>query len=137
MSNPPRLKTDYQKSIAKTFDRLNSGKHNRWTVWSDFVTMAACTLSIADAKHREKKQKLHDEVAAKYTPAEYEQFVSMFSDVIGAFEENPEQDLLGELFMRLELGNDRNGQFFTPYDVCAAIAMMSAGNLEAEINRKG
>lgn len=138
MSNPPRLQNDHQKAIAKTFEGLlRSGRHSRWTIWSDFVTMAACTLSMADLKQREEREKLYADISAKYTPSELEQFSSMFWDVISALEENPEQDLLGELFMRLELGNDRNGQFFTPYHVCTAMAMMSAGNLEAEINRKG
>ena len=138
MSNPPRLQNDHQKAIAKTFEALlRSGRHNRWTVWSDFVTMAACTLSMADLQRRGEREKLYADISAKYTPGELEQFSSMFWNVISALEENPEQDLLGEMFMRLELGNDRNGQFFTPYSVCTAMAKMSAGNLEAEISKKG
>ncbi|MCF8017810.1 MAG: N-6 DNA methylase [Vallitaleaceae bacterium] len=138
MAKPLRLRNDHQKAIANKFEGLlRSGRHSRWTIWSDFIAMAACTLSMADFKKREERERLYADIAKKYTQAELEQFSSMFSEVINAFEENPEQDLLGELFMRLELGNDHNGQFFTPYNVCVAMAMMSAGNLEAEITRKG
>ncbi|MDF2984915.1 MAG: SAM-dependent methyltransferase [Eubacterium sp.] len=138
MSNPPRLQNGHQKAIVKTFDGLtHSGKHNRWIIWSDFVTMAACTLSMADVERREEREKLYSDISKKYTSVELEQFSSMLAEVINALEENQEQDLLGELYMRLELGNDRNGQFFTPYDVCKAMSMISTGNLEAELSKKG
>lgn len=54
-----------------------------------------------------------------------------------ALEENPEQDFLGSMFMRLELGNHWKGQFFTPYSVCKAMAEMNAPDLEATIEAKG
>lgn len=138
MANPPRLRNDHQKALADIFNGLlRSGRHSRWTVWSDFVAMAACTISVADFERRGERERLYADISKKYTQNELEQFSIMFSEVVSAFEENPEQDLLGELFMRLELGNDHNGQFFTPYSVCMAMASMSAGNLEAEISRKG
>lgn len=51
-------------------------------------------------------------------------------------EENPEQDFLGSMFMRLELGNHWKGQFFTPYSVCKVMAEMNAPDLEATIEAK-
>lgn len=35
-----------------------------------------------------------------------------------ALDQNQEQDFLGKMFMRLDLGNRSAGQFFTPYHVC-------------------
>ena len=40
---------------------------------------------------------------------------------------NPDQDMLGELFMALGLANEWKGQFFTPYDICRAMAAMNLG----------
>ena len=138
MANPLRLRNDHQKALVDIFDNLlRSGRYSRWTIWSDFVAMAACTLSLADLERREERERLYADISKKYTQSELEQFSIMFSEVVNAFEENPEQDLLGELFMGLELGNEHNGQFFTPYNVCIAMASISAGDLETEIANKG
>lgn len=138
MANPPRLRTDHQKSIAKTFEGLlRSGRHSRWTVWCDFVALAACSLSLADLRQREDRERLYSEVAKKYTQDELQRFSEMFGEVVLALDEEPEQDLLGELYMRLELGNHYNGQFFTPYNVCKMMAQMQAGNLQDALEIKG
>lgn len=138
MSQPLRLRNDHQKAIADKFESLlHSGRHSRWTIWSDFVTMAACTLSLADLRKREERERMYAGIAKKYSQKEMDCFCAMFADLVSAFDENPAQDLLGELFMRLELGNDHNGQFFTPYNVCTMMAMMTAGDLKAQIEKKG
>ena len=50
---------------------------------------------------------------------------------------NPDQDCLGELYMGLELGNQKNGQFFTPYHVCQMMARMSNDDLKGKIEAQG
>jgi type I restriction-modification system DNA methylase subunit len=138
MAQKLRAKNESQKTIIDLFARLqSSGRHSRWTIWTDFVAMAACTLSMLDLEQREKRHRLYDDCSKKYTSEELEHFKTMFQAVIDAFESDPNQDILGDLYMRLELGNDHNGQFFTPYSVCRAMAAMSAGNLDPEIEQKG
>ena len=138
MAKALRLRNDHQKIIVDKFTSiLRSGRHSRWTIWSDFVAMVACTLSLADIEKRGDRERMYADISKRYNKAEMDLFCSMFADLVNAFEENQAQDLLGELFMRLELGNDHNGQFFTPYDVCVAMAMMSAGDLKAEIAKRG
>jgi hypothetical protein len=136
MSQPIRVRTDHQKAIVKIFEALGY-RHNRWTVWSDFVAMAACTLSLIDIAQREKRQLLYNEVAKKYDCKEMDMFAEMFDTLVAGLEADQDQDFLGELFMLLELSNDHNGQFFTPYSVCSMMAKISAGNLPAEIEQKG
>jgi len=135
---PMRLRGEHQKALMKKFEeQLYGGKHSRWSVWADFITMTACTLSIADVKQRKERDELYANTARKYSEEEMVRFSEMFSDLIVAYEENPAQDLLGELFMALELNNDHKGQFFTPYNVCVMMAKMCAGDLKKEIERKG
>lgn len=136
MANPPRFNTNHQNKIAEIFRKLHSGRHNHWTVWADFVTMAACSLSYADIERREERERLYADISKKYTESELVLFSEMFAEVVLGFEENPDQDLLGEMFMRLELGSGRKGQFFTPYNVCKAMASISAGDLKAEIDKR-
>lgn len=46
--------------------------------------------------------------------------------------------MLGELFMALGLANEWKGQFFTPYDICRAMAAMNLGeDLKSQIEEKG
>lgn len=138
MARALRLSNDHQKTIADKFiSLLHSGRHSKWNVWSDFVAMAACTLSIADFNKRGEREQMYADIAKRYTEPEIERFREIFTDLIDAFEDNPEQDLLGELFMMLDLGNDRNGQFFTPYHVCELMAMINAGDLKTEIAKQG
>lgn len=138
MAKSLRLANDYQKIIVDKISELSqSGKHRKWTVWSDFIAMTACTLSLADIERRGDRERIYSSVAKKYNKEEMSIFSSLFGDLVNAYESSQEQDLLGELFMRLELGNDYAGQFFTPYNVCAAMAAISAGNLKAEIEKRG
>ncbi|MGD9567553.1 MAG: N-6 DNA methylase [Sedimentibacter sp.] len=138
MAKTLRLNNDYQKIIVDKISKLSqSGKHRKWTVWSDFVAMTACTLSLADIERRGDRERIYSNIAKKYNKTEMEIFYSLFIDLVNAYESNQEQDLLGDLFMKLELGNDYAGQFFTPYSVCVAMAALSAGNLKAEIEKRG
>ena len=43
-------------------------------------------------------------------------------DPLDELDRNPRQDFLGQMFMTLELGSNWHGQFFTPYNVCEAMA---------------
>ncbi|WP_301425337.1 N-6 DNA methylase, partial [Bacteroides caecimuris] len=52
-------------------------------------------------------------------------------------EENPEQDFLGGIFMELNLGNGKNGQFFTPYHICDLMAKIAVDDVSKEIDEKG
>lgn len=54
-----------------------------------------------------------------------------------ALEENPEQDFLGSIFMELNLGNNSNGQFFTPYHVCEMMAKITETDILSAVKEKG
>ena len=85
MANPPRFKTEHQNRIVEIFRKLHFGRHNYWTVWYDFVTMAACSLSYADVARREERERLYAEVSKKYTESELNMFAEMFAEVILGF----------------------------------------------------
>lgn len=134
-----RLRDEHQKALVKIFnEQLISGRHSKWTVWADFVTLTACSLSIVDVERREARDKLYANTAKKYKEQELLRFAKMLSELIEAYEENPAQDLLGELYMRLEMGNEHRGQIFTPYTICELMAKLTAGdNLKEEIEKRG
>lgn len=132
------VREERQKTIVKLFDSL-CGRQSRWTVWTDMVFFMAAAISNAvDKRHADEREKTYLTLAKKYSSAEMERFAQIFAEIVWAMDENPDQDLLGELYMALELGNKHNGQFFTPYCVCKAMAEITAGEgVEEKITSRG
>lgn len=132
-------RTDQHKNnVMKQFNEACS-RHNRWSVWADFIVMTAISISnIVDKSHAESREETYRSLVKKYNERELTCFGKMFSEIVLGIDACPEQDFLGELFMALELGNQHNGQFFTPYTVCRAMAAMTYGNdLKERIKRQG
>lgn len=128
---------DFEKQFLEKFNFLCQSRSN-WQVWTDFITVSAITL----ANSIDKTSEVRDEREKEYEncikrlggvdiPAE------MFSIVVLALEENPEQDFLGSMFMKLGLGNHWKGQFFTPYNVCKMMSEINSINIEKQISEKG
>jgi type I restriction-modification system DNA methylase subunit len=126
-----------QKQFAKLFDSL-TGAHNRWEIWSDFVTMAAIAVSNkVDRSNAAEREKTYLTLASKYKEKELPRFSEMLAELVQGMEADPDQDYLGELYMSLSLGNQQAGQFFTPYDVCRAMAGLTWGDYEEQIKQRG
>lgn len=131
------FRDEHQKEIARKFDQI-CYRHNRWDVWSNFITMAAIEISNAvDSIHAEHRSEMYRNIAKRYDAAEMQLFAEMFAEVVVGMEQNPDQDFLGELFMCLELGNDHAGQFFTPYCICKMMAQINSPNLKELIAERG
>lgn len=128
---PSNLKSE-QKEFVKLFNSL-SDRHSSWHVWSDFVEMTAISIqntieSFKPTLQFEKREKRYIDIISQYTPDEQNVFPKMLVTMTDAMEANQEQDFLGEMFMALELGNHWKGQFFTPYNICRAMAEMIQGD---------
>ncbi len=127
----------HQKRFIDAFQKL-SYRHQSWQVWSDFILMAACAISNrVDQARFEEREKMYMARIGRYDENEQKVFPELFAAVVEALDANPEQDFLGNLFMQLELGSHWKGQFFTPYNLCKAMAEMQVGGLQDLINRKG
>jgi len=137
-SDARHLRDSRQKNLVRLFNEASS-RHNRWSVWADFVVMAAISISnTVDKSHAEAREKTYLSLASKYNQKELDCFAMMFAEIVTGMDVNPDQDFLGELYMALELGNDHAGQFFTPYSVCRAMAAMSFDEtLEQKISEQG
>jgi len=112
--------------------------HGSWSLWTDFVSMAACSISNSvDMANQARRQELYQNISFKYTEAEIDQFRLLFKLTADAIQENSDQDFLGDLFTILELFNKHNGQFFTPYPIAKFMASVLSVNLAEEIAAKG
>lgn len=130
--NHIHLETEQQKQIYERF-RYLAERYGRWEVWSDFITMSACSLCLSE---RQKREQEYTSIVKRYRPEEVQRFVEMFALMVEALEINPNQDFLGDLFMRFDLGNTWKGQFFTPYNVCQCMASLTSGNLKDQLTKQ-
>lgn len=118
---------DYAKLFVKDFMEL-ARTHSKWTIWDDFITMFACSISNAvdhSEIHWQARERLYLSIVKKYKKSEVDIFPRLAAYVVEALDKNQEQDFLGELFMNLDLSNEHNGQFFTPYHVCDMMAKIT------------
>lgn len=91
-----------------------------WQVWADLMNAIACALSNAadpDKKRVADREKEYAE-CIKRLGGDVEIVAKAYATIVLALEENPDQDLLGQIYMELELGSHWHGQFFTPYSIC-------------------
>ena len=131
------LRNADQKGFVKKFNALCAA-HSRWEGWSDFVQMSAISISNAvDKANAPERIKTFETLASKYTDAERNALADLLGELVIGMEANVDRDYLGELYMVLELGNQQAGQFFTPYDVCRAMAALTWGDQEERIRRQG
>lgn len=129
--------TPHQKNFIEQFQRFTMRKQP-WQVWQDFIHLMAIAISNrVDQNHFEEREKQYLDTIHRYEAKEREIFRELFSVVVDALETNAEQDFLGDLFMKLELGNHWKGQFFTPYTICRLMAGIQCSEMEGQIQQKG
>lgn len=129
-----RKKSKYPE-IEKLYDSLLYAKTS-WEVWEDIIQLFAISLSNAlDVGERhDKREKEYLRIQAKYSEKEMITIANILALIVGLYEDNPDQDVLGEIYMALGLGSSELGQFFTPYNVCKMMAKMVVGNKEFNEN---
>lgn len=107
----------------------------RWEVFSDFITLAASELDMARIRTPENIER-SSEICAKYSESDISNMHELFGLMMCALEAKF-HDFLGAIFMELELGDDRNGQYFTPYNVQSLLARLLMPDFDETIRREG
>ena len=109
--------------FIREFQRLAPHRH-RYEVFRDFVHMSAFSLVNAWPYTRSESIEAEFEtIKAKYSGEEFTGFTRLLALLRELLEGEP-RDILGQLYMSLELGNDHTGQFFTPPEVSEMMARM-------------
>lgn len=112
------------REMVKIIESLGH-RHERHTVFSDFVEMSAISISNAiDIRHRDQREERYMQMIKRYDADELRQFPRLLGHLVEAFEDKTD-DHLGRLFHELELHNTYKGQFFTPYAVCQLMASVT------------
>ena len=132
------MKKQWDKEFITLSNRLG-GRRSNWEVWNDFLTMAAIAFAnVMPTPERTEREDCYLSIIRSYEKEEQEIFPQLLSVVTMAFEENPKQDFLGNLYTALNLNQHQKGQFFTPYHICEFMAeVQNGGDLKAEVEKKG
>lgn len=137
MARKAKVKPEY-KELVGLFEQL-TGSRSMWQVFNDCIEMFA--LAFQDAfvfgDKFQKNEERYKQIAAQYE-GQMHIVLKIFSKIVDMAEENPFRDLLGDLYMQLNMGSDTLGQFFTPY--CVTQLMAQVSDIEAaraEIEQNG
>lgn len=140
---------NYKQRFMNGFKMLTHTK-SPYKVWSDLMLLYAIEITnttLRPLKENEpfknvweEREKQYIETIKTYTKKEQKIISQMFTMLVLELEERPSQDLLGELYMMLEISNKNNGQFFTPYNVCelmSNITTVDKKRLTKQIKQNG
>ena len=120
------MATEQIQPIIKKFEHFRY-KHGMFNVFQDALAMWTFSLSNKfDLPAAERREKQYLEIAKKYTADELEILADIFADVMillsGCARDGVFDDYLGRLYMSMELGSAKAGQFFTPYHISKFMA---------------
>ncbi|MFX4299860.1 N-6 DNA methylase [Pseudosulfitobacter pseudonitzschiae] len=122
--------TSLVKPFLRLFDETARYKH-RLEVFRDFVTVSAISMhnSVSYSAWLEEE---YLRIIRQYKPDDVSRLAQLLSLLIEALDVAP-RDVLGRVYMDLELGNTRQGQFFTPDSVSQLMARIQLDQIEAHL----
>lgn len=103
-------------------------KHDNLIAFSDFVEITACAIS----KPFFDRDNQYFAIQSRYSDDEMRMFQNMAFHLIEYLEEEP-QDILGQIYMNLNIANKQRGQCFTP--LCIS-ELMAKASIEIEKKEK-
>lgn len=118
----------------------NTGAKRISEVFDNFVEMAALALrnavDVRGSEAWEAREGQYLQIAGRYSRAELDRFAHALALVTVEMEREP-CDVLGRLYMELELGNERLGQYYTPYDIAQLMAEMQIDSVVEQVQKDG
>lgn len=130
-----KQKKEHRREFVELFRKL-CYRHSDWQVWQDFICLTATALS-QPFNFRKDREDRYLRIIKGYEKSEQEIFPQMLAEIVMAFQQEGFADILGELYMELQLYNKWRGQFFTPYNLCLMMSKMVSGNPIEKIEKNG
>lgn len=134
-SKASRQVSGHRKEIVKSIINL-SQRHSRHQVFRDWVEMSAISIANAvDKAQFEQREARYLDIVKRYSKDEVNTICEMFALLVMEFENVMFDDVLGDIFGALEVGNSAVGQFFTPFHISDLMARLVG--FEDAIEQKG
>jgi len=113
----------HKNQFVKTFNSL-CARYPKFTVWNDFIYMSAYAISNA-YDYRQDREDHYLNIVKRYTKDEVDKIAELFALTVRALEDNRHQDFLGQLYMESGFGDNRKGEYFTPYEIAEFMAQLT------------
>ena len=117
------------KRIIKEINNFES--NDIWEIYNDFLMISAENFR----RLLDKDFNIHHNIYDKYSNVEINSFNKMLI-VLDELLQNDKKDHLGDLLMELEMANNLNGQFFSPFDISLISSMLGISKDEVDIKIK-
>jgi hypothetical protein len=123
MARKPLTLDDPRRSFIKTIEEMTH-RHQPWRIFRDFCEMAAITFanSVAYGPVRDKREERYLQIIGTYEPEDQRRVPFLLSCLTAALEAAGFDDILGGIFMEMDLGSHWHGQFFSPYAITSMMA---------------
>lgn len=116
--------------------RANSGSRDLRTVFTDFCEMSAIAIrNRVDPAGFQDREDTYENTRAHYSAPEMGRFAEALALVAVELASHP-RDVLGEVYMQLEIASRDRGQFFTPYSVAQLMAGMLLTSLVTRLESR-
>jgi hypothetical protein len=128
-TTPSKAKPYTRQTFIDLFNSIAHHKH-RYEVFKDFIFLSAIELHNSIFTKENKDQALEQEyiaIVGKYSRAEFDKFCQLFCNLIDLLQVEP-TDVIGGLYMELNLTNEKTGQFFSPPEISTFMAKILAGD---------
>lgn len=113
--------SDKANQIIKAIQSM-SGKYGVYEIFADWVKIMA--LAFANqVRYNQTFENDYIETMKRYDKPEQMKLFEMCAWLVEWADEGF-YDMLGYIYMHLELGSKKAGQFFTPYNICRLMAKM-------------
>lgn len=119
-------------SFVKIFNDI-ARHHHRYEVFRDFVTLAAISVHNAIVKDPTLEAE-YLQIIGRYSKEDALGFARLLGELVILLDPEP-YDVLGRLYMELELGSNHTGQFFTPPELSELMARLNSGEELANLKR--
>lgn len=115
-----------------------SGSRSPHEVFTDWVEMFAISIqNSCQFWHDDiwrKRERRYLNIVSRYKGKEIVRFIKMNGLLFDALEKEP-TDILGQIYMKTELGSKRTGQFFTPFHIsCLCAKLIATGELPIKLH---
>lgn len=139
---------DYKKRFLNGLKILTRSR-STYEVWSDAMYLFATgianpsILTLRELKPFDdvwnEREQEYLRIIKKYSKKEQKLFPQMLALLVEELEKNPNQDLLGEIYMMAGISNKDKGQFFTPYSLCDAMSriVFDRKKLGKQVHKEG
>lgn len=129
---------EYYKEFLNDFNILST-KHSKYNVFVDLLKLASFSMYNVFVKSEEIEQK-YLAITSQYSKEEIEIFCKMFGTIVQLYSAKGEvTDVLGDFYMKENIGSKNLGQFFTPFHISHFMAkcILDEENCRNVIKEKG